>query len=138
MSSRSVAGLDCIWYVAAVNDAAESELEGDVLAKVSGGVVRYRIWPAKRRPLRSALISGVVAAATAGTAVWLGGLYWAVIVGLGLTVVAAPFFFPTEVALDGHQLNIRRLGTVRVWDLRMFQRIEVSREPMLRVELLKS
>ncbi len=120
-----------------MSDAAESELEGDVSPKLGGGVIRYRIWPAKRHPLRLAAAAVLVVGATAGAVVVFEGLYWALIVFLGLTTAAAPFFFPTQVGLDGPSVHLRALGTPRTWDLRDFSRLEVGSTGLHRVELLQ-
>lgn len=102
----------------------------------AGGVIRYRIWPARRHPLRLAAVTAVVLGATVAAALVFEGLYWALVVALGLTLAAAPFFFPTEVALDGPRLNLRALGTPRVFHLGAFQRLEIGADVLPRVELL--
>lgn len=119
-----------------MHDAAESRLQGDVAAKTTGGVIRYRVWPARRHRARLLLVLAVIVAATIGAATVFSSLYWALIVLVGLTAAATPFFFPTEVGLDGGRLNLRALGTPRVWDLREFRRLEVSDDVLKRVELL--
>jgi len=119
-----------------VDDAAEARLEGDVAPRSSGGVIRYRIWPARRHPVRLTIVLALVTAATIGAATAFEAFYWPAVVALGLTAAAAPFFFPTEVCLDGPQLNMKSLGTPRVWDLRLLRRIEVSDDVLHRVELL--
>lgn len=117
-------------------DAARAELAGAVGAKVSGGVIRYRSWPARRHPLRLALAAAVVVGVTVLTAVLLKDVFWPTLVLVGCSLLAAAFFFPTEVALDGDRLVIRRLGQPQSFELRSFRRIEVAREMMSRVELL--
>ncbi len=117
-------------------DAAGSDLAGDVGAKVTGGVIRYRSWPAKRHPLRLVVAVVAVVGATVAAAIALENVYWAAIVFVGLAFLASAFFFPTEVALDGDRLVIRRLGQPQSYELRQFRRMEVSREMMSRVELL--
>ncbi len=119
-----------------MSDAAESQLEGDVSPKTSGGVIRYRIWPAKRHPLRLALALAVVVGATVAAVIVLEGLFWALVVFVGLLAAAAPFFFPTQVGLDGPTLHLRSFGTPRSWDLREFRRLEVGQVGLHRVELL--
>jgi len=119
-----------------VSDAAESRLLGEVSPGTTGGVIRYRIWPARRHPLRLLAAVVVVLGATTAIAVVFEGVYWALVVALGLTAAAAPFFFPTEVALDGPQLNLRALGTPRVFHLSHFQRLEEHADVLARVELL--
>jgi len=123
-------------YLRAVSDAAESKLAGDVSPSTSGGVIRYKIWPARRHPVRLVIAVALVVGATAGTAVVFHEAFWALVVALGLTVAAAPFFFPTLVGLDGPTLNVRALGTPRIWNLGSFQRIEISQDVLPRVELL--
>ncbi len=117
-------------------DAAESELAGEVDARASGGVIRYRVWPAKSHPIR--LIMAVVAV-LGGTFMvgWVfDNFYWGTMAFIGLALTAAAFFFPTLVALDGPTLVMRHLGTPRSHDLRQFRRIETSRDMVPRVELL--
>lgn len=105
-------------------------------AKTTGGVIRYRSWPARRHPLRLGLAVVLVVGATAAVAVVLGNVFWAAVVFVGLAFLASAFFFPTEVALDGDRLVVRRLGQPQSYELRTFRRMEVSREMMSRVELL--
>ncbi len=38
-------------------EAAEPELAGDVAPGTSGGVIRYRIWPARRHPILAAEVA---------------------------------------------------------------------------------
>ncbi|MCC6622538.1 MAG: hypothetical protein IT385_14835 [Deltaproteobacteria bacterium] len=117
-------------------DAAQPELAGDVGARVTGGVIRYRSWPAKRHPMRLFVAAVLVVLATAVTAVVLKNVFWASVVFVGLAFLASAFFFPTEVALDGDRLVVRRLGQPRSYELRSFRRIETSGEVLARVELL--
>ena len=120
----------------AVKDAAESRLAGDVSPSTTGGIIRYRIWPAKRHPVRLLVAALLVGGATVAADLVFEGFYWALVVAVALTIVAAPFFFPTEVALDGPRLNLRTFGTPRVFLLGHFQRFEVSQDVLPRVELL--
>jgi hypothetical protein len=117
-------------------DAAASELAGDVAAKASGGTIRYRIWPARRHPLRLGATVVIVVGLTIATALLVDNVFWAAVVFVGLSFLASAFFFPSEVALDGDQLVIRRLGQPQSYALREFHRIEVSAEMLPRVELL--
>ena len=119
-----------------MSDAAESKLAGDVSPSTTGGVIRYRIWPARRHPVRLAIALALVVGATVGTVVVFHEFFWAAVVFVGLTVAAAPFFFPTLVGLDGPTLNVRALGTPRVWNLGRFQRLEISQDVLPRVELM--
>lgn len=118
------------------DDAAESVLAGEVRAKTSGGVIRYRVWPARRKPVRLVIAAVVVIAGTVLVGWLLEEAFWAIIAFLGLSFVSAAFFFPTEVALDGAALVLRHLGTPRSYDLRQFRRIERARDMVPRVELL--
>lgn len=118
------------------HDAAESQLEGEVRAKTSGGVIRYRVWPARRHPLRLALAAVVVVGGTVAVGFLVRNAFWASIAFVGLSFVSAAFFFPTEVALDGAALVLRQLGTPRSYDLRNFRRIERAQDMVPRVELL--
>jgi hypothetical protein len=117
-------------------DAAQSDLVGDVDAMTSGGVIRYRIWPMRRYPLRSTLAAIVCIGLVCCTWIYLHSVMWTSFVALGSLVSAAAFLFPTEVNLDGHSLHIRILGVPRTWDIRRFRRIERNKEPLPRVELL--
>ncbi len=121
--------------VADVKDAAESQLSGEVSPRTSGGVIRYRLWPAKRHPFRTLFAAGLVVAATVATWMSFTSWMWAAIVLLGLTLGTAVFLFPTEVALDGAALHVRQLGTPRIYDLREFVRLEVLGDLLPRVEL---
>ncbi len=116
-------------------DAAESELQGDVVPKTASGVIRYRIWPAKRHPIRTVMAALAVAGATTGTAIAFESPLWAILVFAGCVLGAGVFLFPTEVALDGPTLHRRHLGTPRTWDLREFGRIEMNEDLLPRVEL---
>ena len=118
------------------HDAAESELAGEVRPKTSGGVIRYRVWPAKRNPMRLVIATLVVLGGTVAVGLLLKNAFWAAIAFVGLSFVSAAFFFPTEVALDGAALVIRQLGTPRSYDLRQFRRIERAEDMVPRVELL--
>jgi len=86
--------------------------------------------------MRLLVAAVVVVAATAVTAVALANVFWAVVVFVGLSFLASAFFFPTEVALDGDRLVVRRLGQPQSYELRSFRRIEVARDMVPRVELL--
>ncbi|MGM0575321.1 MAG: hypothetical protein ACQEXJ_06285 [Myxococcota bacterium] len=118
-----------------MQNAAESHLEGDVGPATTGGVIRYRIWPVRRHPMRT-IVAALVPVGLA-VATWLAfrSPLWATFVFLGAVAGLAPFFFPTDVTLDGHSLHIRQLGTPRIWDLRSFRRIEMCGEPLPRAEL---
>ncbi|MFO0748119.1 MAG: hypothetical protein U1F43_21045 [Myxococcota bacterium] len=118
-------------------DAAQPELAGDVAAKTTGGVIRYRIWPARRHPLRLALAVGAVVGLTIISAVVLQNVFWAGVVFVGLAFLASAFFFPTEVALDGDTLVVRRLGQPQSYELRSFRRFAVSDDMLSRVELMR-
>jgi hypothetical protein len=118
-------------------DAAESHLEGDVSPGTASGLIRYRIWPARRHPIWTALVAAAVIAATA----WVWGewqsLIWALMVFGGLTLMGAVFLFPTLVALDGPTLHIRQFGAPRTWDLREFRRLEITDDLWRRVHINK-
>jgi hypothetical protein len=116
-------------------DAAESELAGEVRAKTSGGVIRYRVWPARRNPMRLVVAGVVVVGGTLAVGFLLENGFWAAVAFLGLSFLSAAFFFPTEVALDGAALVIRQLGTPRSYDLRQFRRIERAEDMVPRIEL---
>ena len=117
-------------------DAAEAELEGVVAQARSGGLIRYRVWPARRHPLRGALLLLLCAGLTSAVAI-KAGLFWAGFVLMGAVLGAGLFFFPTEVSLDSYTLHVRAFGTPRTWDLRHFRRFEVSGAPLPRIELIK-
>lgn len=117
-------------------DAAEPELAGEVSPKATGGVIRYRAWPARRRPLRLILAAVAVLGGAIVVGLQLANVYWGAMAFIALALTAAAFFFPTLVSLDGPTLVIRHLGTPRSHDLRHFRRIESSRDLVPRVELL--
>jgi hypothetical protein len=119
-------------------DAAGPELHGEVSPRTTGGVIRYRTWPAKRHPARLVVAVGAVAVGTAGVGTLLGSAFWGAMAFLGLSLLAAAFFFPTLVSLDGPVLVVRQLGTPRSFDLREFRRFEVTRDRVARVELLRA
>lgn len=118
-----------------VQDPAEPLLSGDVDPATAGGLIRYRIWPARRHPLRAAF--AFVLCLGAGYLTWfaLGSWLWAGMVLAGTLAMSAILLLPTEVSLDGHTLNLHQLGTPRTWDLRSFRRIEVAGPRLPRVEL---
>lgn len=116
-------------------DPAQAELEGVVEPATSGGLIRYRVWPARRHVGRLLLVAGLCLGVTAVVAV-ASGTFWSVFVLIGVVLGAGVFFFPTEVALDSYTLNVRSFGTPRTWDLRHFRRFEVSGQPVSRVELI--
>ena len=116
--------------------AADPELSGEVVPMTSGGVIRYRAWPAKRHPVRLVLAILAVVGGTAVVGYVLANAFWAAMAFIGLSLAAAAFFFPTLVALDGPMLVVRHLGTPRSHDLRTFRRVESSRDMVPRVELL--
>lgn len=117
-------------------DAAESELHGEVRAKTSGGVIRYRVWPARRHPVRLVIAAAIAVGGAVAVGLGLEDGFWATVTFVGLAFVSAAFFFPTEVALDGATLVLRHLGTPRSYDLRHFRRIERAQDMVPRVELL--
>lgn len=102
----------------------------------SGGVIRYRAWPAKRHPIRLVFAILLVVGGTAAVGYFFANYYWAAMALVGFSLAAAAFLFPTLVSLDGPTLVMRHLGTPRSHDLRSFRRIEASRDAALRVELL--
>ncbi len=116
-------------------EAAKAQLAGDVSPRRAGGSIRYRIWPARRRPVLAVLALVLIGAAAVGTWYGVGSVLYAAVVFIGCAAGAALAFFPTEVSLDGHQLNMRQLGTPRTWDLRRYRRMEIIGEPLPRVEL---
>ena len=115
---------------------AQAELEGVVDLATSGGLIRYRVWPARRRITSLLVVAATCVGVTAGVAI-AAGTFWAVFVFVGVVLGAGIFFFPTEVSLDRHTLHVRAFGTPRTWDLRHYRRFEVSREPVPRIELIK-
>ena len=120
-----------------VSEAAESELSGEVSPRTSGGVIRYRSWPARRHKLLTLLSLLLLLGVSAAAHVAFESLLWASFVFLGLGATGALFLFPTEVALDGPSLHIRHLGSPRSYDLREMRRMEVSGDLFQRVELGK-
>lgn len=118
-----------------IHEASASELSGEVTLGRSGGVIRYRCWPARRHIwLTAAFLLGL--AASTGFAIYaFDGVLWGLCVFLGLASTGALFFFPTEVNLDGPALNIRHLSSPRSYDLRCMGRLEVAGELFQRVEL---
>ena len=118
-------------------DGAESVLVGEVASAAAAGVIRYRLWPARRYPVRSALVALGVIVCVAATWVTFHAWLWATVVFVGCVTGAAVMFFPTEVTLDGHQLNMRALATLRTWDLRRFRRMSLEGGVLPRVELTR-
>ena len=120
-----------------MSEAAESELSGEVSPRTSGGVIRYRSWPARRHKALTALALLVIFGASAAAYIAFDSLLWASFVFFGLAATGALFLFPTEVALDGPSLHIRHLGSPRSYDLREMRRLEVSGDFFQWVELGK-
>ena len=121
-----------------MGDAVQSELSGEVSFRATGGVLRYRSWPALRRPLLTlALLSALVGVGFVASFA-LESFFFVVCVEVGLTVAFALYFFPTLVALDGPALHIRHLGIPRTWDLRQLNRMTVLDDVVSRVELGES
>ena len=120
-----------------MSEAAESELSGEVSPRSSGGVIRYRSWPASRHKILTAMALLILLSLSAAAHVAFDSLLWASFVFLGLGATGALFLFPTEVALDGPSLHIRHLGSPRSYDLREMRRMEVSGDFFKRVELGK-
>jgi hypothetical protein len=116
-------------------EAAVGDLAGHVEPAVTGGVIRYRLWPAKRYPGRVALVGLVILALAWTTWIQLGSLLWVTVVLVGTFTGAAILFVPTEVMLDGHQLNMRVMTLPRTWDLRRFRRLEMAGGVVPRVDL---
>lgn len=116
-------------------DAAESHLEGDVSPGTASGLIRYRIWPARRHPFRTLLFAAAVIAATGYVWTEYESLLWSGLVFGGLTLGGGLFLFPTLVALDGPALHIRQFGAPRTWDLREFCRLEVTDDLWRRVHI---
>jgi hypothetical protein len=111
------------------------EVNSEARTAFGAGVIRYRTWPARRHPWRLVAVAVVaVGVATAVALAW-GNAWWALIAGLGLVGATAPFFFPTEVAIDGARLSVRQLGMPREYDLRQFRRVEVVTDVVTRAEL---
>ncbi len=120
-----------------MEEAAGPSLEGDVSPGTAGGCIRYRIWPARRHPLRAVLLSALCVLATWGVWTEFASVLYAGFVFVGAVTAVGLFLFPTEVSLDGHQLNMRALATPRTWDLRRFRRLEFSDKPLPHAALLK-
>ena len=135
-STGALTSVICGPYGLQVHKAAQAELEGVVDPATSGGLIRYRVWPARRQPLRLMAVVLACLGLTSGAAL-TAGTFWAVFVLIGLILSAGVLLFPTEVALDSYTLHVRALGTPRTWDLRHFRRFEVSAQPWPRVELTK-
>lgn len=101
----------------------------------TGGVIRYRLWPIKRRPGRTVVVALVILALTWATWHQLGSGLWAAVVFIGTTAGAGMLFVPTEVMLDGYQLNMRAMNLARTWDLRRFRKLEVNGGVLPRIDL---
>ena len=101
----------------------------------TGGVLRYRSWPAARRPIVTSVLVGVILSAGGVGFTALDSFLHGLFIMLGLTAAAAPFFFPTLVSLDGPALHTRHLGIPRSWDLRELQQMTVMEEWVSRAEL---
>jgi hypothetical protein len=114
---------------------AIGDLEGHMRPATTGGVIRYRLWPIKRRPGRTVLVALVILALTWATWHQLGSELWAVVVLIGTTAGAGMLFVPTEVMLDGYHLNMRAMNLARTWDLRHFRKLEVNGGVLPRVDL---
>ena len=114
---------------------AIGDLEGPLRPATTGGVIRYRLWPIKRRPGRSLLVALVILGLAWATYHQLGSLLWAAVVLVGTTAGAGMLFVPTEVMLDGYHLNMRAMNLARTWDLRRFRKLEVSGGVLPRVDL---
>ena len=111
------------------------DVDNEARAAFGAGVIRYRVWPARRHPWRLVAVAVVaIAVATAVALAW-GNAWWALIAGMGLVGATVPFFFPTEVAIDGARLSVRQLGMPREYDLRRFRRVEVVSDVVTRAEL---
>ena len=120
-----------------VSEAAESELSGEVSPRTSGGVIRYRSWPARRHKVLTTLALILLFGLSVAAYIGFGSLLWASIVFLGLAATGALFLFPTEVALDGPSLHIRHLASPRSYDLREMRRMDVLGDFFQWVELGK-
>ena len=114
---------------------AIGDLEGHMRPSITGGVIRYRLWPVKRRPLRTLLVALVIAALCWATWYQLSSVLWATVVLVGTTAGAGMLFVPTEVMLDGYHLNMRAMNLARTWDLRRFRKLEVNGGVLPRVDL---
>ena len=119
-------------------DAAQSELSGEVDFRATGGVLRYRSWPALRRPVLTVFLMVALVAVGFMANFVLESVFFVICVEVGLTVAFALYFFPTLVALDGSALHIRHLGFPRTWDLRQLNRMTVLDDVVSRVELGES
>ena len=118
-------------------DAAQPFLEGAVRPESSGGVIRYRLWPLKRHPLRSTLLVLVVIATVWGAWMVTQDWLWAGIAAVGCISGIGVGLFPTEVSLDSYRLNVRHAVFMRTWDLRRFRRMEVDTSVVPRVEFTR-
>ena len=114
---------------------AIGDIEGHMRPAVTGGVIRYRLWPIKRRPGRTTFVALVILALTWATWHQLGSGLWAAVVFIGTVAGAGILFVPTEVMLDGYQLNMRAMNLARTWDLRRFRKLEVSGGVLPRIDL---
>jgi len=114
---------------------AIGDLEGHMRPATTGGVIRYRLWPIKRRPARTILVALVIVALSWATWYQLGSLLWAAVVFIGTTAGAGMLFVPTEIMLDGYHLNMRAMNLARTWDLRRFRRLEVNGGVLPRIDL---
>ena len=93
------------------------------------------LWPAKRYPGRVTLVGLVILGLAWATWAQLGSELWTAVVLIGTTAGAAILFVPTEVMLDGHQLNMRVMNVPRTWDLRRFRKLELAGGVLPRVDL---
>ena len=114
---------------------AIGDLEGPLRPATTGGVIRYRLWPMKRRPGRTLVVGLVILGLAWATWHQLDSLLWAAVVLVGTTAGAGTLFVPTEVMLDGYHLNMRAMNLARTWDLRRFRKLEVSGGVLPRVDL---
>ena len=113
-------------------------MEGAVSPGTTAGVIRYRLWPAKRHPVRTALLGLGVLVCVAATWFLTQAILWSGIMALGCLTGFAVGFFPTEVTLDGHTLHVRHVFFLRSWDLRRFRRLKVDTSLVPRVELSRA
>jgi hypothetical protein len=116
-------------------EAAQAELQGEVLPRHAGDIIRYRVWFPVRYPVWTTLAGSFVVLSTSATWFYTGALFWSGLVGLGLTLSFALLLFPTEVTLDGQALHLRHLWHPRTWDLRDFHRLTVNENPLRRIVL---
>lgn len=116
-------------------EAAQAELQGEVLPRHAGEVIRYRVWFPARYPVWTTLAGSFVVLCTSATWFYTGAIFWSMLVGLGLTLSFALLLFPTEVALDGAALHQRHLWHPRTWMLGDFNRLTVSEGPLRRIVL---